>query len=734
VPQTIARAGGAIIAMEILLDHEQDCPVPDGYILVENEVDFLRLATSGQSLLIRGRELCAWAEGFYSLRNLPVRVVESPGIALRRFFPELTNEQAKEIAQKIGKNFVSSDELSPVYILDACFPKDYPLWHGKPSLEHAAHWLLWWLGHHPTPAEKTILEKFASIMEQCAEDETVKSLYQATNAENAKVLLWQWLGAERPFMRDMKEFPVKLPPQWLQELKQVWMKRIVDSQGAFFAEMKFFPLPSDLRQEFAHLAAEYYLKNPHRLDRTVLGDIQLFVSHKIFSELEKHLPPSEPSTLPEEESAVLAWFEKEYFPYRRWQATYGDENSRQIVLKHAHNFIRWLLKHYPLWLLGGENIAYQKSARLTINSSDMVIFCIILDGLPVWDASVLLQEISRVSRLTLLTKSYTFTTLPTVTEFAKEALLRGVPPNFTGQTPFLGETLPDNRSPKRHLRDVQPGQVIFWRVEQPDKAYHFEQEDKREKKIFSELQTIVREIEEVVNTTPDNIHLNIFITSDHGRLMNSHSPRQLPLEEGMQAHGRVAWKSCERAFPETGFVIYEKDGWIELDGERFGMRQNHCFRIAWNESCFNSSNGYEAYPHGGLFPEEVIVPWLVFERDAATPELDISISGEGEANMSSKVFISILNSSRMSLECQEIEISGENYLGKITAHKEIPPLDKVIFQEILAPWPSKIIERNLTAKVTFTLPNGKIYTQNVTPDLKVQILYQQSDDLLKDLL
>lgn len=734
MPQTIARPGGATITMEILLDREKDCPVPDGFILIENEVDFLRYATSGQSLLIRGIELCAWAESFYGLRNVPVRVVESPGGLLRRTFPELSDEQAKEISQKIGKKLVSSEEISPARVLDACFPLDYFLWHGTPSLEHAARWLLWWLEHTPTQAEKIILEKFASIVEQGVENESVKNLYRATSAEQAKTLLWQWLGAEKPFTRNIEEFPVELPPSWRKELKQAWMKRIVDTQGIYFEEMKFFPLPSDLRQEFVELVAEYYLSNPHRLDPTVLGELQPFVSNKIFSELEKHLPPSEPSPLPEEESTVLVWFEKEYFPYRRWQTAYGDENSRRIVLKHAQNFARWLLKRYPLWLLGGENIAYQKSAHLVKNSSEAVTFCIILDGLPIWDAGRLLQEMSNLSRLTLLHKSYTFTTLPTVTEFAKEALLRGVPPHLADQTSSLGKILPDNRSPKRYLENVQPGEVIFWRAEQPDKAYHFEQEDKREKKVFSELQTIVHEIEEVVNAVPDHIRLNILITSDHGRLMNSRSPRELPLEEEMQAHGRAAWGPLKHLFSETGFEIHEDEGWIELDGERFGVGHNLRLRIAWNEACFNRSSGYEAYPHGGLFPEEVIVPWFVFERDATMPELEISISGEGEANMSGEVLISILNPSHMVLECQEIEISGQNYLGKISVQKSVPPLEKVEFRSLLTPWPSKSIEGNLTAQVVFTLPNGKPYFQNVAPDLKVQVLYQQSDNLFKDLI
>ncbi len=723
--------------MDILLDFEGDLPVPSDFILVETEVDFLRYATSGKNLLIRGKELCAWAEDFYSLRKVPVRMIESPSKVLRRVFPELTAEQAREVAQKIDKEFVSPEEISVVFILDACFPTDYPLWHGEPSLEHAARWLLWWLEHNPTQAEKIILEKFASILEQSVEDENVKSLYRATSAEQARTLLWRWLGAEEPFMRSTEEFPIELPRQRLEEIKQAWRKFIISSQGAFFTTMKNFPLPLSLRKELALLTAEYLEQNPQVLDRKILQEIQPFVSNQKISELEKYVPPPVPSPVPEEENAVLSWFEKEYFPYRRWQASYGDENSRQIVLEHAHKFICWLLERYPRWLLGGEHITYQKFAQLPscVSDSDAVTFCIILDGMPVWNVEDFLQMISEISnRLTLLQKSYCFSIIPTVTEFAKEALLRGVPPYLVDEAGLLGETLPSNCSPGEKLQQIQPGKIWFWRVEQPDKVYHFEQEHKREKKVSSELRIIAQEIEEIVKKVPDPIRLNILITSDHGRLMNSRSPRQLPVEDRMNVHGRAAWGPSKRSFPETGFVVNEDKGWVELDGERFGVGRNLQLHIAWNESCFNSASGYEAYPHGGLFPEEVIVPWLLFERDAKTPEPDISIHGDGEADMAGKLSVSIINSSHMTIVCQDIEFSsGENYHSKISINEIIPPLQAKKIDKDLSPWPKKSNEGNLTARIVFSLPNGRIFIKEITPDLKVQVLYQQSDDLFKEL-
>ena len=62
--------------------------------------------------------------------------------------------------------------------------------------------------------------------------------------------------------------------------------------------------------------------------------------------------------------------------------------------------------------------------------------------------------------------------------------------------------------------------------------------------------------------------------------------------------------------------------------------------ITLNESAFynnDGSGGSEVYPHGGLFPEEVIVPWVVFMRDKVKPMIDFSFSGDGRARMAGTI-------------------------------------------------------------------------------------------------
>jgi len=714
------------MSAKILLDPAGGLPAPQGVQVIESEVDFLRHAVSDQALLIRGARLCQWAQDFYALRGVPTQIIESPCTALQRTF-SLSPEQAAELAEKMGQEHLSSGELSTDFVLNACFPADDTLWQGSPSPQHAARWLLWLLEHTPSEAEAAVLKKFASKAEMRAGESSIRELYRAANAAEAETLLLRWLGAKKGASHAWGEFPLKLPACRLNAVKEAWMKRIIATKGALFAEMLSFPLPLDLRQELARQTADYYRQNSHQLTRPALRQLQPYLDPSDLAALEEHLSPPVPAPLPEDENDVLGWFEREYLPYRRWQAQFGDETARQTAVECAQAFARWLLERYPRWLLGGEHLAFQKSACLT--DPNFLTLCVLLDGLPAWDAEWLAQELSaRAPRLTLLQKTYCFTALPTVTEFAKESLLKGVPPLHAPQATLLGRILPDNLSPKKHLQEAIAGEVWFWRVEQPDKAYHFEKDDKRGRQIRAELQSILGEIEEIVQAIPASLPLNILITSDHGRLLNPRSQRQLAVEAGMQVHGRAAWGSFQRPFPETGFEIDEKNGWVELYGERFGMAHN--LRLAWGEASFAHMSGTEAYPHGGLFPEEVIVPWFVFQRDAQPARPEITLCGTGEAEMSGEVSVSILNQSPLALECRQISFS---YGGKLDCNWHIPPLTECLFSATLTPWPPKSAEGKVNASLLFVQPNGATFTIETNAALQIKVLYDRPDDLLKEL-
>lgn len=138
----------------------------------------------------------------------------------------------------------------------------------------------------------------------------------------------------------------------------------------------------------------------------------------------------------------------------------------------------------------------------------------------------------------------------------------------------------------------------------------------------------MKKISDIVNAVPAEIPLKIVITTDHGRLL-ARSTRRKSIPAGMIGHGRAAWGVSGRQFEQTGYFI--EDNVVYLHGERFGLPNDAA--LCLNDDSFYTNDGktgVEFYPHGGVYPEEVIIPWLVFAvwRNLRCSSLFI---GSGEA-------------------------------------------------------------------------------------------------------
>jgi len=153
--------------------------------------------------------------------------------------------------------------------------------------------------------------------------------------------------------------------------------------------------------------------------------------------------------------------------------------------------------------------------------------------------------------------------------------------------------------------------------------------------------------------------------------------------------------------------------------------------IAVGEDSFqNAKSDSEPYPHGGLFPEEVIVPWFVFERDARQPDVSITVNGKGEAEGAGTMTIHTINSSRVALDCLTVALS---HGAQANGNWSVPPLDEKEFAVSIAPWPVKADLATLKATLLFRQPSGRTFTIEVTPSFEVQALYERDDSIFKDL-
>ena len=231
----------------------------DGYLLVSSEVEFLRLATLGDNLLVKG-PLCAWAESFCRGRDIECRKLMSPQLEIQDICSGIETDHAKDLYEYLGqrKFELLNRPLTVTSVLSAAFPS--PMWDQEPSYTHAADWLLWLLETKPSKCFKPLFQAKCEAWKSSAYSDE-KKIYSATDEDLALDTLERWVGLKSdPSYQGMKDFPRPIPARIKSHARQQWKRLMVETQGMFLRES----MPSFLNKQLkASLVEEayQYLKN-----------------------------------------------------------------------------------------------------------------------------------------------------------------------------------------------------------------------------------------------------------------------------------------------------------------------------------------------------------------------------------------------------------------------------------------------------------------------------------------
>lgn len=718
---------------EMLLDRRGNAFVPKGYLTIGSEVDFLRHATDVVPLYVRGASLCEWAETFFRARRISYREVVSPTEELTTICPALTDADVTAILDRVGRVFFDLKRpltlIGLLQSLDSC-----EFWHAEvPNQQHAAEWLLWLHKRRPEAWMAPLLRLRAARWQQTAPSE-IRFIYDAANADGALDLLdaWLWLIPDDRFST-LAEFPQAIPGDLRQRARNYWRDRATATKGGFFEEVSARPIPHALKRLAAQEAGGYYQHQPQALTHERMTRLSEYLTWTEQNELYQCLAPSEPSQMPIQPGLVLRWFHDEYLPYRLWQCMNNIQVAQPHVDKLAHQFAVWYLELYPKALMGQAmhaRLSFIEAEALARTETHGVTLLVVLDGLHSGDALYVQQQIQEaILRLTPIENRFVFAPLPTITEFCKPALFRGVPPARVDQVAPIGQILPENASPTEHLRTAQLGQMYIWRVQEPDHTYHAHNNSATlGRDIESQLDGIVKKISDIVNAVPAEIPLKIVITTDHGRLL-ARSTRRKSIPAGMIGHGRAAWGVSGRQFEQTGYFI--EDNVVYLHGERFGLPNDAA--LCLNDDSFYTNDGktgVEFYPHGGVYPEEVIIPWLVFARDVEKPKVLVVISGRGEARKRSYLSVRANNMSDIEVTLIEIQLHLANSSERHwPVALNIAPRAYGEYVVDLDPWPSDAEARKTRASVRVQLPNGLLFDIDAELKMESEDMYKQENIL-----
>lgn len=721
----------------MLLDYMGDAPLREGYIMAGSEVEFLRLSVSGVDIQVQGKSLCNWAQSFCEGRSINARKLDSPLLEIQDLCAGLEGEQAGQIFELLGQ--IKFDSLARPITVSAVLTALYPtqLWSEDPSYPHAADWLLWLFEVKPQKFLKPLFEA------QCEEWRLKaygldKNVYSATDEESASDAIQRWVGVIRDVSyQSIINFPRQIPDQIQNDARKQWKRLMVETRGNVLREYLSATLHEQLKAILVEEAFRHFNKHKEDLSQELYDVLSPLLGWQEQKELQSLLPPAKIYPMPKTPNEVLEWFSKSYFPYRRWQYGSEDKHIQADVNRLARDFGLWYLERYPEAISGGsmkDTLSFSKIVEVTKNSKHYVTLILVLDGLHVGDAQTLHVKIrQKILRLSTVENSLVFTPLPTVTEFCKPALFTGVPPHMSDAVSSIGEIIPEKGDPLSRLSEAALGDVFLWRIQQPDSAYH---EKGREalvlRKVEGELEKIVKDISGIVERVPARLPLQLIITTDHGRILAS-SPRKVQHPKGMNSHGRAAWGEVDIEFGNNELLVVEDLAYLK--GERYGMKCN--FAVLLNEDAFlmsDGKSGKEHFPHGGVYPEEVIIPWITYIRDYVAPEVKVKITGRGIAGSSGKMKVEITNYADIEIALTKLLVLFD---GRKIDYNELNFVagagSTVEYNLEIQKWPTIFEIKHSKFEAEILQPNGLVSNAIVDVALESDEMYH-SDSILEDMV
>lgn len=727
-----------------LLDASGEVPAPIGHEIVGTEAEFLRQATGPAALLVRGPALCRWAEEFCSGRDYVWETVRPATEWLRLYCPALTEAEAHHIHGMLTLGRPAYQEGGAGYrvweVLESLFPEGP--WAESPGREHAARWLLWLEGNAPDPALRPLLAQTAAGWALVAPEE-IAPLYAIHDEPAARMALAAWLGVTDtlPGREAWGDFPLAVPARWRTQARALWSADSVAERPRLLTRVQERRAPYDIRVEAARMAAEYFQHHARDLTAPVLASLEALLPEATAARLRALCPPPPPAPLPDSVDGVLEWFVGQYLPYRLWEQEHGDEAARKMASERGAEFESWCLRFYPAALAGAsEHLAIRRSQRLQQRRAEGVTLWIVFDGLTYPDGQTMARLLAEEPRLSLVSLTPVLSLLPTITKFCKNPLIEGLPSGSVDEARPVpswdgARRLERNREPETALARAEQGDVFVWPLTQPDKTYHerFDGPTVR-RNVQSELERWAGAIRDGARAVPAHLPLRVVFTTDHGRLLSA-GTRTLEVPEGMEAHGRAAYGRSGRVFGATGTLRDEAAGLVFLDKDRFRLPTDCA--VALGSSVFKTSDGktgQEWFPHGGLSPEEVLIPWGELTRDLAPPLLRTSLSGRGRSGATSRAQIHLENLGTVPVRAVAVALTVGTETRVLAIEEiELGPLSSAEVSVEVPRWPTAAQTEGARAAVEILLPGGSRISVEARVALQTQEMQGGRAASLEDL-
>ena len=442
-------------------------------------------------------------------------------------------------------------------------------------------------------------------------------------------------------------------------------------------------------------------KHPNVIDKDVLQALEQKFSGVIqiiqpeLHKLSLIVRPNIPGDPDEAWSAtkMLEWAIQQYLPYHFWLEETNETDAQSSI--QCEVFGDWLYSNFIDLRSNFPNMAYKiLPSIINMNTSEKCLLAIVIDNFNYKFADVLANLLQNVG-LRLVQKQPYLSMIPSDTETSKRCLFAGQP-KVTDIDPLADYDSLVSKEwqkdfPQRRFIYLQStldleeakastGDVVLVNCTQIDAALHQDERKlgkRHSLQIETELQNIATLITQFCNRNSLTNDVLILICSDHGSTLipdKSHNEIDPTFFVGKTIDTHHRFISISKAeydrLPEN---VREYQTYF-LDSELFGLSQN--VLVARGYYRFKKTNEH-FYVHGGLSPEETILPFMIFEGGKPEPKKPIIRLTKNEFRYVTKSLVEIEIINENSAPIEDVQLSIAPIPGEVEVIEPAPKIEKI---------------------------------------------------------